>query len=185
MRSFSVRGLLLAVAGLLAGCCANDTCDCQDSLADALSLRFELARAAPPADTAFQPHEVRTVTLYRYDTAAVAPGTSIAYDSVIISRPASQAGAAIILRSGAPFAVVGTRRLNSFRYVVRVQDSVRQALKLPPRDFRLDSIQLRGDFVADGCCTCYRNQSKSVRVNGQKVAAETVNNQPLLVMLKK
>ena len=176
---------LLAAASLLAGCCANNTCDCRDDLADAFSLRFEIAEAGQPAGTAFQPYEVRTFTLRRYDTARVAAGMPVRYDSVVISRPVAQAGAPIILRAAAPLPAVGSRRISSYRYVVRVQDLVRRAQRLPPREFRLDSIRLKGDFMADGCCTCYRNRSKAVRVNGRTVAAETVDNQPLSVILRK
>ena len=181
MRLLSIRPLLLGLgAAALSACCANDTCDCRDNLADAIAIGFELSEV--PTPTTFTPREVQTVKLLRYDTSTAR--TALAYDSVIINRTAAQAGEPILLTHRTPFRVVGNRRLNSFRYVVQPLGPISQGA-VPSPEFRLDSIRLEGSFEADGCCTCYRSRSKAVRVNGQKVEAITIDNQPLSVILKK
>lgn len=59
----------LAACLALAGCCANDTCDCQDNLADALSFRFNytLHRQlnASGKFSSFNAQDIDTIRIYR------------------------------------------------------------------------------------------------------------------------
>ena len=182
----SLRTLFLGIgAAVLSACCANNTCDCRDSLADAIAIRFALSETATPVPgvpTGFRPQEIQVVKLLRYDIATT--GTAVSYDSVTITRNAAQAGEAILLTHSTPFRVVGNRRLSSFRYVIKPLGAV-SAGTLPSPEYQLTNIRLDGSYEADGCCTCYRNRSKAVQVNGRKIEAITVDNQPLTVILYK
>lgn len=140
----------------LAGCCANNACDCQDLLADAVFLRFDVGSG--PGQ--FAPADVDTVYLLRY---AQAPSTGKP-DSLAVVRPLARAGSPIVISNTAPFAPgAAGRQLNSYYYTVFVQPAKQPARRT---SFFVNQIRLRGRYRADGCCTCYENLEKSVAVNG-------------------
>ncbi len=147
---------------LLVGCCANNRCDCNSARADALALQFAAVPDVDADPTHFGVSEVDTVIVLRY---AVLPGaaTPLAHDSVALVRSLARANDLIYLDNTAPFAAVGGRKLDAFRYRVRVLRNDRQR-----KYFDLDSIGLRGQYVGDGCCTCYRNTRKTARLDGSR-----------------
>jgi hypothetical protein len=166
----SFLAALLPAALLLAGCCANNTCDCQDSLADAIYFRF---RTSGP--NSFLSSEVDTVKVVRYPlpiTGTVTP----APDSITLVRLPARTADSIVLGNAIPFTSTG-RRLNRYRFVLRLQH--------PARVFGLSGIQLQGSFEADGCCSCYRNSYKAVNINGQAYDITETNQTPVVIELTK
>jgi len=68
MKTFLRCAALAPLLALLAGCCANNACDCDDLQADSLFLRLKSAPSAgAPADTTyFSAAQLDTVYLQRY-----------------------------------------------------------------------------------------------------------------------
>jgi hypothetical protein len=67
--TFLRRLAVFATCLALAGCCANDTCNCQDALADALSFRFNYTphrqRGANNRFSSFNAQDIDTIRIYR------------------------------------------------------------------------------------------------------------------------
>ena len=181
-----LRNFLLALLGapfliLLAGCCGNGPCDCQDSLADALYFGFQTT-----GPNAFSRAEIATVYLARYDTTnlkisrdslplvlnqRVTNGLKIQIadkqNHVMPAIPVDTAGL-LILNNTAPFSVASSNgKLSQFVYRLYVpQDSAGTFKKRTFTTYSFDRIRLVGRYKADGCCTCYENSLKRVRVLG-------------------
>ncbi|GAA4369583.1 hypothetical protein GCM10023185_43350 [Hymenobacter saemangeumensis] len=174
----SLRFYLSTLLGtvLLAGCCANNVCDCQDSQADAFYFKF-LVDDTGANPLAFRSSEVDTVWMLRFalplSTAARPPR-----DSVGFIRPAAQAGEPITLNNAAPFAAATNLKLHRYEYELQFRDRSRML-----RRFRVRNIALQGAFEADGCCTCYRNSRKAAEVNGQTYDTTETNQQPVVITL--
>lgn len=171
--SRALGGLLLV---LLAGCCANNPCDCQDLLADSLYFSF---RTTGP--NAFSLNEIQNVYLARYDSTKL----TINRDSLPLPRNQRTTKALrrhlgvdlkvdtiglVIVSNNAPFAAASsTAKLSGYVYRLYVpQDSTVAGVlkKHSYTTFTLDRIRLIGRYQADGCCTCYENSFKRVRVTG-------------------
>lgn len=175
-----LRKILLALLGapplvLLAGCCGNNACDCQDLLADSLYFSFKTQ-----GTNAFSNAEIATVYLARYDTTAVTTSLDslplvrnqrvtntlkrrLAADPIQVDTTGL-----VILSNNAPF-TAATTGANTSRYRYRLyvpQDSAGTFRKHTFTTFSLDRIRLVGRYQADGCCTCYENSLKRVRVLG-------------------
>ncbi|WP_375417323.1 hypothetical protein [uncultured Hymenobacter sp.] len=165
---FAALAYLLGLAALLAGCCANNTCDCDDQLEDAIQLQF---RVGDPAldPSSFRPEEVDTVRLVRYrlppkkdPPATPVPPAPIVPDTVVLARPtARQANDIITISNTAPFPISGSLRVNAYRYAILLTNGRRQTSRLRVRQrYDVSSITLDGGYQADGCCTCYENRQK-------------------------
>jgi len=164
--------LLLPWLALLAGCCANDTYDCQDLQQDSIYLRFY---QEPGKSKAFSDSEIDTVYLMRYartkTNGKYNPASRRPTDSVSLVRATGWSNAllqqapgfsdktVIVLSNTSPFPASGpSGKLSSFSYALLVAPNRRG----PRYVFRLDSVRLRGQFKGDGCSTCYQNTLKRV-----------------------
>lgn len=149
-----IIALLGAAAALLTGCCANNTCNC-DQLADAILLRFNVQDTTGTKPTGYQLSEVDTIRIVRYRLlGATAP------DTVLLTRPKSRAATDIVISNTAPFPLSGTQKVNAYRYIILLTDRHRRAPQVRQR-YDLTNIRLAGRFQADGCCTCYENTTKT------------------------
>lgn len=173
---------LLGVAGALAGCCANNVCDCDDERADAFYFKFDTGPGGFVSAT-----ELDTVVLKRYTLRLDDKGlpaliktdlpTYTAYadsldkagtfDQVNVVRKLSSAISprvptdTVIINNNAPFTQAGSRKLNTYLYRVEVRRAPGQLLRNGPRRYELNKVSLTGEFYGTGCCTCYRNTSKT------------------------
>lgn len=176
-----LRFLLLPPLLALAGCCANTSCPCNDTLADSIYLTL---RNNPASDSAFTAAELDTVYLTRYlirrgAMATIPPPDSIPLTVTALRRQQRRtpllaeklklAGLnqdstkinTIVLSNTSPFrpgSAVG--KLSDYRYELLIQD--KSVLQRKSYLFKIDSVQLAGQYKADGCCTCYQNKKKVV-----------------------
>lgn len=175
MRKILCAGPVLALLLALAGCCANDVCICQDELADALLFKFELG-----GPTGFRPSQVDTFFIVRitYPRANSPVGTAIVRDSVLRVLPLviSASGDttiavdknsvdqnSIVINNAAPFASAGsTTKLNAYDYRINVYQTISRGGRRTTRRifYLINNIQLAGENVGRGCCTCYTNTAK-------------------------
>jgi len=158
----------VGVLAALAGCCANNVCDCQDARADALTLRFRVSENPVANPGSFAPTDVDTVYLLRF--ALPLPGDSgrIPHDSVRLVRPAAQAANPFIINNNAPFSPVPGRKLDRYAYTVFVRLLGSPQDKAGRKSYKLTDITLRGKLDGTGCCTCYRNTTKTAALNKQR-----------------
>lgn len=175
-----LRNFLLALLGapflvLLAGCCGNGSCDCQDSLADALYFGFQTTGPG-----AFSRAEIATVYLARYDTTNLKVSrdslplvlnqrvTNGLKKQIAAKQAVVDTTGLLILNNTAPFSVASSNgKLSQFVYRLYVpQDSAGTFKKRTFTTYSFDRIRLIGRYKADGCCTCYENSLKRVRVLG-------------------
>lgn len=158
----------LATCLALAGCCANDTCLCDDKLADALIFSFKIGgtggfRATdvdsllvtrithPDKKTNAKPNRETKLLTY-----ALTPDTLRLVDN------------SFVINNAVPFASAGsTTKLNAYDYrIVAVRTKQVAGRKVISRFvFKVDSIKLAGSYKASGCCTCYENSSKKFEFN--------------------
>ncbi len=173
---------------LAAGCCANTPCDCQDTLEDSIYLTLN---DDPTKGNAFTVAELDTVYLLRYNP--LTAGRS--YDSIPLTRTllihqqrhtpllakklvlagvdTSKGGKdypartpnTFVLSNASPF-VPGTTggKLSSYYYSLVVKD--KSVKPTSTYTFPISQINLKGQYNADGCCTCYKNILKQARING-------------------
>lgn len=162
---FAVLAASLGLTALLAGCCANNTCECRDLLEDAIQFRFKLGDPAQDP-TSFRPEDVDTVRLVRFrlpviDSKSTRPPVAGIPDTIVLVRPTLRRQAdTISIANTAPFAISGSQRVNAYRYAVLLTSGSRRVPKVRYR-FDFTTVSLKGGFAANGCCTCYRNDSKS------------------------
>jgi hypothetical protein len=195
MTNFFRCAAFAPLLALVAGCCANNTCDCDDLQADSLYLVLANNRVnSDTLTTSFTRAELDTVYLQRYAPARPAQpanGTIPAVpaqpqgalsDPVAIVR--TQQGVinsalkrkldrakltpatTLVISNTAPFSPGTTGgKLNAYNYVLTVQD--RSTLTRPKYVFTLDNITFQGQYNATGCCTCYENTGKEFRLTGK------------------
>ena len=141
---------------LLAGCCANNVCDCpNEAQADAIRIVFDSTKyqIRSELDTLVL---VRSLRPDRKKQSALLPKP----ETAILIRPAKQAYAPIIISNTAPFSQFGSARLDTFTYTVRYYPESNQKLRPSKRALKVDSVRLSGSFEGNGCCTCYANSRK-------------------------
>jgi hypothetical protein len=159
-------GLLLATA--VSACCGSVSCECDDTLEDAIYFQFNLADSQ--GATGFRPADVDTVVLVRYpyvDPLVQLPPNApkVPNDTARIIRSLELVAEPIILNTGAPFTAGGARKFDAYKYQLYVVRHFPGSTTPPEIVFySLDSIMLAGRFVGDGCCTCYQNEGKKLRV---------------------
>lgn len=193
-----LRGAACApLLALVAGCCANNANTCDDLYAD--SLYFTLKSKPSPgvlADSSyFSAAELDTVYLQRYTparpatkamgTTPAAPATAATYSdpvSIIRARQgaslnsglrarlrrAGLSDSTLVISNNSPFPTSSTGgKLSAYHYLLTIQNKpVRPGRTY---QFDLDSIQLKGQYNADGCTTCYQNTFKYFQINKGKV----------------
>ena len=186
MRGFRFLLPLGLGALLLAGCCANNVCDCQDQLADALFFRFDtgpggfvprteldtvaVRRYALPLDSAGRP-SLRSLTpknkkIKSFTDLADSLDRVGSFDLATLARstagrPNAVQTDTVVLNNTLPFAQSGARKLNAYLYRIAVRRAPGQLLRNNPRRYEVRDVALRGEFDGNGCCTCYRNTLKT------------------------
>jgi hypothetical protein len=182
----------LAIMMALSGCCANDVCVCNDSLADALLLSYE--------------HRVKIATDINasdVDSAVVTrtalpdpknPTVTPRADSVVVGRKVlvprkgittdSLVQDIITINNASPFASAGSAiKLNAYTYRITLYKS-KKALAT----YRLNHIELQGRYNSTGCCTCYENLSKAFTLSTKSdttryTVTDSPDGQPRIVLL--
>jgi hypothetical protein len=172
----------------LAGCCANDTCICNDLLADALLFSFKIG-----GPDGFLATDVDTllVTRITHPDPKSNTNTQISRETKLLTYrlTADTLGLvnnSFIINNAAPFASAGnTTKLNAYDYrIVAVRIKQVAGRKVQKRYlFKINNIQLAGDYKASGCCTCYENSGKSFDVN--ITASDTTTAVPRVVTAPK
>ena len=144
LRSLLTSCSLLALALLLATCCANVGCNCQDQNDDAIFLRFDKA--------VYSAAQLKTIFVLRMplDTAQ-RPRVDTARFEATTARP--YLNDSLIIRTDKPFAAAANRKLGAYRYHIFTPDK-------KTVNYTIDSVQIRGRLAGDGCCTCYDNTQK-------------------------
>ena len=151
--------LSLGAGLLLASCCANNECNCQDEQADAIQLRFLVSADSLAGGKGFGKRDVDTIIIQRSPLpyqAATKPET------VTLIRTAAQARDSIVVNNNTPFGQVGTAKLNRYRYQIQYLKQVPKSKPVAITVLVIDSIQLKGSLDGNGCCTCYTNSRKTV-----------------------
>ncbi len=192
---------------LLAGCCANNACNCQDTLEDSIYLTLS---DDPANSKSFTAAELDTVYLLRYNPLTAGRN----YDSIPLTRTlllhqqrhtpllAYKLGIVgidtskgndkhplttpntIVLSNASPFVPGATGgKLSSYYYSLVVKD--KSVKPTQTYTFAINQINLKGQFNADGCCTCYKNILKQVRVNGITWGLTETEGKPIPVVLYK
>ncbi|RYY20643.1 MAG: hypothetical protein EOO36_02835 [Cytophagaceae bacterium] len=165
----------LAASLALAGCCANNSCNCQDELADALSFRINYTRHRQYVGNvavSFNASDIDTIRLYRSSrrpTATDTTGFVRQNDSVTVARALTNANAngdttlvgsgTFLINNAAPFAGNGTTKLTGYNYRIGVIRN-RRGNRKPIAIYYLTNVALQGRFEGTGCCTCYQNTGK-------------------------
>ena len=193
-----LRALLLLPFGLLAGCCANNACNCNDLFADALYFTLD-----PKSFTA---SDVDTVKLLRYsNTNAALPLDSATLikgrrRDPTIGRRLIELGIdttatyVYVISNNYPLPPAATGgKLSQYTYAFRIYQGdslriVRNGVSRPRSIYTLPigHAILEGKYEADGCCTCYQNTKKAVFINGRlRDVTETVDRPVSLIVLSR
>ena len=147
--------LLTVAAGLLlSGCCANNVCDCDDTDADMVELRF-----ASSFSTGAGSADLDTVVIQRYPVPLPAGSKP---EIVTLIRTAARSRDSIRLNNGTPFPQIGTTRLGGYRYVLQYYATRPGSKPALTTLVNINRIDLKGRLDGDGCCTCYINYGKTV-----------------------
>ena len=149
---------LAGIGGLLAGCCANNVCNCpSEAQADAVRIVFDKSKFQSPED-------LDTLMLVRYlhydvkNPPAILPKP----ETVTLIRTAKQIAAndTVVINNATPFSQLGSARLDTFSYVVRYYPGSKPRLRPSKLALVIDRVKLNGGFEGNGCCTCYTNSRK-------------------------
>ena len=151
----------MSLGMLLAGCCANNVCDCRnEAQADAIRIVFD--------GTFKKPDELDTLLLVRYlryDT--LKPPVPLPKpETTTIIRTAAQIAAndTLTINNATPFNQLGSARLDTFSYVLRYYPNTKPRVRPSKRLLVIKRVKLSGAFTGNGCCTCYTNSRKLVQV---------------------
>ena len=183
---------LFPLLALMAACCANNPCNCNDLQADSIYLTLKSVASSPADTTSFSTSELDTVYLQRYSPL---PPSTLS-DPVVILRAqrVNRAQKALLMSAGldtttviisntSPFLPSTTGgNLKAYNYLLTVRDGKRGSNAYR---FRITNIHLNGKYKADGCCTCYQNTYKSFQVNGDSLVATETMGKPIPFILKK
>ena len=175
--------LLILLA--LAGCCANNSCNCQDELADALFFKINYTSHRQYNGTiplTFSANDVDTIRIYRTTRSPITPKDTVT-DSVTVARPREYRGTdtliaptadvlntngstttllyqdLITINNASPFASTGSK-LTNYNYRIGIIRNASKRRK-PLAIYKLTNIALQGRYDANGCCTCYQNTGKT------------------------
>ena len=162
----------LLSAALFAGCCGSVACNCQNYRADALLFNFKpgsftaaqidtliVIRSVYPRDSVTR--TATTTTYAKPDTALVVRDQTTVFETPLV------------IDNTAPFAAVNGRKLgytnpdSSYRYTILVREPARHRRARVLARYYIGRVRLRGQYEADGCCTCYRNEEKQFTLSSQ------------------
>jgi hypothetical protein len=182
----------LAIMMALSGCCANDVCVCNDSLADALffsySHRVKIATGinASDVDSAIVsrttlPDPKNPTVSTRTDSLVVGrkvlvPRKGITTDSIVQDI--------ITINNASPFASAGnTIKLDAYTYRITLYKSAKALAT-----YRINHIALQGRYNSTGCCTCYQNLNKALTLStkgdtARYTVTDSPDGQPRIVLL--
>ena len=149
---------------LFSGCCANNTCDCQDAQADAITLRFS---------SAFTRADLDTIVVQR-SPLPYSPTNKV--ESVTIIRTVVQLrdtlrNDTLRINNTAPFPQVSTTKLDGYRYVIQYLTQQPKSKPAATTLLIINEVALNGRLDGDGCCTCYTNTEKVVNATKPKGAS--------------
>ncbi|QIX62626.1 hypothetical protein FY528_18020 [Hymenobacter lutimineralis] len=153
---FSLGTLLVGLLAGLGACCGSTACDCQDAHADAFYLQFSLDSAA--TGQGFRAAELDTIQLIRRTISEKVPRRA---DTVQVVRSRQALAAPLLLERTTPFPARDTLQTTDYTYSLLLPKAN------PAQRYELTDVVIDGGFEADGCCTCYQNRKKSLRVDGQ------------------
>ena len=156
---------LTAFAGLailLAGCCANNVCDCpNEAQADAIRIVFDRSKFTTP-------DELDTLVLVRYLHPDPKNPSAILSkpETVTLIRTAAQIAAndTLVINNAKPFNQLGSARLDTFSYVLRYYPGIKSKTRASKRVLFINRVKLSGSLEGNGCCTCYTNSRKLAQV---------------------
>jgi hypothetical protein len=146
---------LTGLTVLLAGCCANNVCDCpNETRADDLRIVFDPSK--------FTPADLDTLVLVRYlhYNAKQPPVPLPKPETVTLTRTAAQAYDTLIIGNSTPFGQLGSARLDTFSYVLRYYPNAKPKVRPSKLALVVDAVKLSGSLEGNGCCTCYTNSRK-------------------------
>jgi hypothetical protein len=173
LRFLRFSALALLGPALWGGCCANNVCEPDDPLADAVKLRFSSRFALSDLDT---------LTVLRYPkvvTSSTRPETVTLVRAQVPLR-----GDSILINNSTPFARTGNTNLGNYRYEVQYlahPNNVRKGV--PTTALVIENILLQGSFEANGCCTNYANTAKTVYYDSSGVTkAINLKQKPFLLI---
>ena len=156
---------------LLAGCCANNVCECpNEAQADAVRVVFDRNNFKTP-------EELDTLLLVRYlrpdpkNPSAVLPKP----ETATIIRTTAQAYDTLLINNTTPLTQFGSARLDTFSYVLRYYPGTAPKTRRSKLALVIDQVKLSGSFEGNGCCTCYTNSRKLAlaRPDSSQTAAYT------------
>lgn len=171
--SIPVLAMLLA----LAGCCANDTCNCEDELADALFFTFRIG-----GPNGFQAAQVDTLFIVRIPRPTAAVPRPVK-DSILRVLPLGNGGTTltqdslISINNASPFALSGgATKLTAYDYEINAYQTISAngTRTVRRQSFKITNAQLAGQYDANGCCTCYINTGKQFDLSGRFYQGQTL-----------
>jgi hypothetical protein len=165
----------LALIMALSGCCANNSCNCQDELADALLFSFQVG-----GTNGFAAAEIDTLIIVRI-THPTAAYPTIVRDSVLRILPLTASGTdlkrdSIAINNASPFSLTGgNTKLSAYDYQLNAsQVTAANGFRTTRRfSYTITNIKLDGRYNANGCCTCYLNTEKQFDISSRFLVATT------------
>jgi hypothetical protein len=166
----------LALVMALSGCCANNSCNCEDELADALFFSFQIG-----GPNGFAAAEVDTLFIVRI-TRPTAAYPTIVRDSVLRILPLTASGTelkrdSIVINNASPFSLAGgNTKLSAYDYQINVSQvtaSGSGSRTTKRFTYAITNIKLDGRYDANGCCTCYLNTEKQFDISSRSLEAKT------------
>ena len=159
----------------LSGCCANNSCICEDELADALFFSFDIKTA-----NGFAAAEIDTLFIVRI-THPTAAYPTIVRDSVLRILPLTASGTdlkrdSIVINNASPFSLAGgNTKLSAYDYQINAsQVTASGGIRTTRRfTYTITNIKLDGRYDANGCCTCYLNTQKQFNISSRFLVATT------------
>ena len=159
----------------LAGCCANNSCICEDELADALFFSFPIG-----GTNGFAAAEVDTLFIVRI-THPTAAYPTIVRDSVLRILPLTASGTdlkrdSIVINNAAPFTLSGgNTKLSAYDFQINAsQVTASGGIRTTKRfTYTITNVKLDGRYDANGCCTCYLNTQKQFNISSRSLVATT------------
>lgn len=155
---FRLTTIFLLGALLMSGCCANNTCNCQDAQADAVRLRFSSVFTAADLDT---------IIVQRSPLPYSAANR---VETVTLIRTAAQLRDTLRINNTAPFPQLNTTKLDGYRYVIQYLTQQPKSKPVANTLLIINDVTLDGRLDGDGCCTCYTNTQKVVNATKPKSA---------------
>ena len=171
----------LAACLALAGCCANDTCLCDDAQADALLFSFKIGGADGFLATDVDTLLVTRITHPDPRSTALPKRETKLLTYALTPDTLGLANNSFVINNAVPFASAGTTtKLDAYDYrIVAVRTKQVASRKVVRRYlFRVSNIQLAGNYKANGCCTCYENSGKSFTANS--IANDTTSSSSVI-----